>query len=69
MAYRYKLGIEARGRGYREAEVTADNDAAMRHACDVLLEGGTKVTVIERTKIKTPALLRGKRAPKPRLTR
>lgn len=44
MAFRYKLGIKARGRGYREATITADNDRAMKRACKDLLEYGTEVT-------------------------
>ena len=53
MAYRYTLGIEARGRGYREAKITAANDAAMRKATNALLEHGTKVTIIKKTKVKS----------------
>jgi hypothetical protein len=59
-SYYYKLGIEARGRGYREAEIVAENDDIMHKACDTLLEGGTKVTILDKTRV--PA--RGGRAVK-----
>ena len=53
MAFRYTLGIKARGRGYREARITAANDTAMRRATNALLEFGTEVTVIKKTRIKS----------------
>ena len=52
MPYRYVLGIEVRGRGYREAKITAKDDKEVKKACDTLLEHGTKVTIIKKTKVK-----------------
>ncbi len=51
MPYRYTLGIDARGRGYREAKITAKSDVEVRKVCNLLLEHGTKVTILKKTKI------------------
>lgn len=53
MTYRYKLGIEARGRGYRETSVTAKDDRDLKRACNALLEHGTKVTILKKTKVRS----------------
>lgn len=68
--YYYNLGIVGMGRGYREAEIVAPNDEMVHRACNTLLEGGTKVTILNKTRVparggKTPA----QRAAKPRLSR
>lgn len=55
MAYRYRLGIEARGRGYREATITAKNDKDLKRICDALLEFRTKITILKKTKGKAKA--------------
>ena len=52
MAYRYNLGIKARGRGYREAKIIAKSDAEVKRVCNLLLEYGTEVTILKKTKIK-----------------
>ncbi len=52
MAYRYTVSVEARGRGYREAKVTAKDDRELKRVCNALLEYGTKVTILKKTRIK-----------------
>lgn len=52
MAYLYTLGIKERDRKYREAEITAKSDTEVKRVCNLLLKGGTKVTILKKKRIK-----------------
>lgn len=45
MAYRYTVGIWEKGKAYREASVTAKNEAEVKRVCSALLPSGTRVTI------------------------
>jgi len=59
--YSYTLLVEEKGRVPRIADnVIADNDAALKRACNALLRPGSKVIIMNRKAVKGN---KGKKAP------